>query len=176
MTAGRKTIGTKKEWCTPPKYVELITKMLGTIDLDPCSNSFSIIEAKTKYSLPLDGLKQEWNYDKIYVNPPYGRDPLRKTSIKDWILKINETHEKYGSEILCLIPVATNTSHYKEIIFKKSNGICFLEDTRLKFMIEGEISKKGSPMACAMIYWGNNYDLFQKIFEEFGSCFKIKKI
>jgi hypothetical protein len=174
MTAGRKNIDNKKDWNTPPKYIKLIKKMLGEIELDPCSNKYSIVNAKTEFILPKDGLLEDWNYKTIYVNPPYGRDTERGTSIKSWIYKMNETYKKYNNEIICLIPVATNTSHYKDIIFKEGIGICFLNDTRLKFMINGELSKKGAPMSCAIIYWGKNYEKFEKIFSNYGKCFSIQ--
>ena len=173
MSAGRKKISNKKDWNTPPKYIEKVKNVLGEIELDPCSNDLSMVGAKTEFILPIDGLSMEWDYVTIFVNPPYGRDMERGTTIKNWITKINNTHIKYGSEILCLIPVATNTTHYKDIIFKDSTGLCFLEDSRLKFMIDGELSKKGAPMSCAMIYWGNNYNKFENIFKDTGMCFKI---
>ena len=176
MTAGRiNSSNNKKDWNTPPKYVDRIKEMLGKIELDPCSNDLSIVGAETEFILPTDGLSMEWNYKTIYVNPPYGRGGLNKTTIKDWVTKSNETFKKYHNEILMLIPVATNTSHYKEVIFKESTGLCFLEDTRLKFMINGEVSKKGSPMSCAIIYWGKDYDKFEEVFSKNGKCFRVKK-
>ncbi|MEI8296191.1 MAG: hypothetical protein WCG04_06690 [Alphaproteobacteria bacterium] len=39
----------------------------------------------------------------------------------DWIEKAKETNESSGSNILMLIPCATNTSHYQKIIFKLKN-------------------------------------------------------
>lgn len=175
MTAGRiNSPDNKKDWNTPPKYVDKVKELLGTIELDPCSNELSIVKAKKEFILPVNGLKEKWDFKTIYVNPPYGRDKENKTTIKDWVKKCDETYKNYNSEILMLIPVATNTSHYKEIIFKDSTGICFLEDTRLKFMVNGELSKKGAPMSCAMIYWGNHYDRFEKIFSNSGKCFNIK--
>ena len=173
MSAGRKAVSNKKDWNTPPKYINVITKFLGEIELDPCSNELSLINSKEKIILPKDGLKETWNYKTIYVNPPYGRDIERKTSIKDWVIKADESHKNFNSEIIMLIPVATNTSHYKDIIFKTSDGICFLSDTRLKFMIDGKLSKKGAPMSCAIIYWGRNYEKFEKEFSLYGKCFKI---
>lgn len=169
MTAGRTNTNQKsKDWCTPPKYVEAISLFFrNQIELDPCSNQFSIVPAKTKFSLPIDGLSKEWNYKTIFVNPPYGNDKEKKTSIKDWICKCYKSHKEYGSEILALIPVATNTRHWKEYIFGKAS-ICFLFDTRLKFMIDGSIDNKGAPMACAMVYWGNDLNKFSEIFSAYG--------
>ena len=74
---------------------------------------------------------------------------------------------------MALIPVSTNTKHWKENIFKRANGICFLEDTRLKFLNKGIEEKKGAPISCTMIYWGNNYNKFKEVFSKYGKCFKI---
>ena len=168
MTAGRKSIQNKQDWNTPIKYANAIHKFFNfQLEFDPCSNLESIIESKYKCILPVDGLKEKWNFKTIYINPPYGRDIERKTTIKNWIKKAYESHQKYLSEILMLIPVATNTSHWKEYIFGKSS-ICFLFDTRLVFRINGKEKNKGSPMACAIIYFGNDFQRFKNIFSEFG--------
>ena len=68
MTAGRKVNTLSQSWCTPPKYVDVIKRFWGgRIDLDPCSNPFSIVHADTEFMLPeKDGLEQEWNdYKRI---------------------------------------------------------------------------------------------------------------
>lgn len=103
MSAGRKHISNKKDWNTPPKYIKLIKKMFGVIDLDPCSNEHSMVEADTKYILPTNGLIESWNYKQIFVNPPYGRNS-DGTTIYDWINKGVDS-AKLGNEILYLIPV-----------------------------------------------------------------------
>jgi hypothetical protein len=82
----------------------------GEIDLDPCSNQYSIVKAKMEYSLPRhDGLKESWHYKRIYVNPPYGLDRKRGTGIKNWLYRCALAHISYGAEVLALVPVATNT-------------------------------------------------------------------
>ena len=177
MTISRKNVSDNKDWCTPPKYIELVNRYFdNNIDLDPCSNIFSMIDAKNKYMLPIDGLNESWNYKNIYVNPPYGRYK-GGTTIYDWLEKGLESHLKYNSKLLYLIPVATNTKHYKELIFKNAMGICFLADTRLRFYNNGEEYKKGSPMACAMILYGDcdDYVKFEELFKSVGFCIKIKK-
>lgn len=142
--------------------------MFDKVEFDPCSNKDSIVNAGIEIILPDDGLKRKWSYKTIFVNPPFGRDFERKTTIKDWILKCYEANEKYDAEVLLLIPVATNTSHWKEFIFGKASAICFLYDTRLKFRINGNEDNKGCPMACAMIYYGENIEKFYKIFSSVG--------
>lgn len=165
--AGMSIYSKSTDWNTPTKYIKLIYEMFHKIELDPCSNKDSIVNAEKEITLPNDGLKEKWNYKTIFVNPPFGRDFERKTTIKDWIAKCYKTHKEYGSEILLLIPVATNTSHWKEYIFDKASAICFLYDTRLKFRIHGSENNKGCPTACAMVYYGENiskfYDTFKKV-------------
>jgi hypothetical protein len=69
--------------------------------------------------------------------------------------------------------VATNTSHWKEYIFGKAVAICFLADTRLKFRINGSEDNKGCPVACCMVYWGNDYERFKDIFSKYGYVVKV---
>lgn len=178
MTAGRKSVSNKKDWQTPPKYVNAVKLFFeGVINLDPCSNQYSIVNAQIEYRLPeKDGLIETWNFKNIYVNPPYGRDSERGTRILEWIRRCDETHQKYNSEILALIPVATNTVHWKRHIFGKAFGVCFLQDTRLRFLIDGKDNGHGAPMACAMVYWGKDFKKFYKHFEKFGAVVMTKNV
>lgn len=134
-----------------------------------------IVHAKVEIRLPDDGLEKEWNYAKIYVNPPYGSDRERKTTIKTWLAKCAYTYRHCETEIIALIPVATNTSHWKKYIWRCASAICFLYDTRLKFLIDGK-ENKGAPMACTMIYWGKDIDKFQEVFSEFGAVVDIRNL
>ena len=98
MSAGRKVITDNKDWGTPSKYVEAVNAFFdGQIDLDPCSNDWSIVNAQVEYRLPnQDGLKENWNYKKIFVNPPYGKDQKRGTGIKSWIYRCEMAHKTHA--------------------------------------------------------------------------------
>jgi hypothetical protein len=174
MSAGRKAVSKKKDWNTPPKYTDVVKDFFGIVELDPCSNDNSTVDAITEYRLPTDGLKESWDYKTIYVNPPYGRDTERKTSIYNWLSKGVDAHLNHNSEIIYLIPVATNTRHFKDLIFKNACGISFLKDTRLKFWTDGQEDKKGAPMACCIVYFGVDFGKFKEYFDEYGKCFEIK--
>ncbi len=173
MSAGRKINSTKKDWQTPPKYIEAILKVWDFIYLDPCSNETSLVPALEKFTLPKDGLNEEWDARTTYINPPYGRDSERGTSIYDWVKKGVETYKKYNNELIYLIPSAPNTRHFKQFIFKEFVALCFLEDTRLKFYNNGIEDKKGAPMACCMCYLGRPYKKFKDVFDEYGKVFLI---
>jgi hypothetical protein len=178
MTAGRKVFTENKDWCTPPKYVDAIREFFnGEIALDPCSNRYSIVNASTEYSLPKhDGLRESWNSPTIYVNPPYGLDRKHGTSIKHWLRRCEEANRLHGSEVIALVPVATNTGHWKKYVYGKAVAICFLYDTRLRFLVNGKDGGKGAPMSCALIYWGNNYQHFFESFLKFGAVVNIENL
>jgi len=178
MTAGRTVHSQSVDWCTPRKYVDAVKRVFGgRISLDPCANQWSIVGAETEYSLPeRDGLAESWNFPTIYVNPPYGADKLRRTTIKHWLYRCAHAHKHYGSEVLALVPVATNTSHWKEYVWGRATAVCFLYDTRLRFLVEGQDEGKGAPMACAMIYWNRNIDVFGDVFDEYGAVVDLQPL
>jgi len=178
MTAGRKSVSKKKDWQTPQKYVDAVKEVFGgIIHLDPCSSEHSIVGAKVEYMLPdRDGLSEFWNYPTIYVNPPYGNDTERGTRIIDWLRKCEEANRVFESEIIALIPVATNTAHWKEYVYGKATAICFLYDTRLKFLVDGKDEGKGAPMSCAVIYWGKNFKRFFDVFIKYGAVMNIDNL
>lgn len=171
MTAGRESTSRTKDWCTPPEYVAAVRRAFcGTIHLDPCSNEHSVVRAEIEISPPADGLAVPWAYPTVYVNPPYGRDPARGTTIRDWLRKCSEASAG-GAEVLALIPVATNTRHWRESVFTAA-AICFLKVPRLRFMLGGSAANRGAPMACAMVYWGDGFDRFRDVFRPFGAVLR----
>ena len=178
MSAGRKIRTQSQHWGTPEKYVRAVKEFFGgSIGLDPCSNEFSIVGAAVEYRLPeQDGLKESWNAPTIFVNPPYGLDHERGTAIRHWLQRCHLAHEQYGSEVLALVPVATNTGHWKKHVFGVATGVCFLYDTRLRFLVDGADGGKGAPMSCAMIYWGRNYRSFFEVFRQFGAVLTLGEL
>lgn len=62
----------RDSWCTPA----WLTAVLPPVDLDPCSNARSTVQAARTYDLARgeDGLALPW-VGSVFVNPPYG-NPL----------------------------------------------------------------------------------------------------
>lgn len=170
MTAGRKPITKNKEWFTPSSFTQHVYTVMGKISLDPCAAIGSSVEAVTKFVLPTDGLAEKWEgHETIFVNPPYGRDKARGTSIKNWLRKCHNA-ALGGAEVIALIPVAPNTSHWKEYVFPSCDVICFLKEPRFKFEGAGA---KGAPMAVCAVYWGGQKDKFTEVFEALGWCVEV---
>lgn len=178
MSAGRTTNSKSQSWGTPKKYVDAIKKFFGgTISLDPCSNEYSIVKATVEYILPVkNGLDNTWNFPTIYVNPPYGSNKISKTSIKDWLKRCYLASINYKSEVIALVPVATNTGHWKNYVYTKATAVCFLYDTRLKFLEDGKDVGKGAPMSCCLIYWGKRYDDFYNQFLIYGAVVDLRHL
>lgn len=178
MSAGRQSVTENKDWCTPHKYVNAVKRVFnGKIDLDPCSSECSVVGAETEFLLPkTDGLSMDWDYSTVYVNPPYGNDKERGTTIKDWFRKIAISHKTYNCEIIALVPVATNTSHWKKYVYPVASAVCFLYDTRLKFLIGGSEDNKGAPMSCAAVYYGDNVKKFLDVFASFGAALPLADV
>jgi hypothetical protein len=172
MTAGRSNaVARSRHWCTPRKYVDAIRTVFGgAIDLDPCSNPHALVGARVEYRLPhTDGLAASWDFRRIYVNPPYGADRQRGTRIADWLARCLAAHREHQAEVLALVPVAVNTRHWKDSVWGQAAAVCFLADTRLKFVIAGIDDTKGAPMACSIIYWGRKGRLFERVFSAHGA-------
>ena len=177
MTAGRQAVTTTKDWCTPACYLESVRIVFGgSISLDPCSNQHSIVNAEVEYQLPThDGLREPWDFPTIFVNPPYGSDSSRGTRISHWFKRIADAAAK-GAGVIALVPVATNTGHWKRYVYPKAQAICFLYEPRVKFIIAGQPDTKGAPMSCCVIYYGHNPQLFAQEFSRHGAVVHLDTI
>jgi hypothetical protein len=121
-------------------------------------------------------LRESWEFATIYVNPPYGADRQRGSTIKDWLKRCAAAHRAHGAEVLALVPVATNTAHWKHYVWGAATGVAFLYDTRLRFLVDGKDGGKGAPMSCAMVYWGKDYQRFADVFLRFGAVVDLRSL
>ena len=126
-------------WLTPLEVV----KALGQFDLDPCGAPNHKL-AKHTYLLENqdDGLTNEW-FGRVWLNPPYGR------AMRQWVEKLVE----HGTGT-ALIPVATGTKLWQEVVFKEASAIHFYRH-RIKFLRrDGKEDDMVSPQASALVAIG----------------------
>lgn len=57
---------------TPEYVLEPVRRLLGGIELDPCTEPDNPVGAERFYCLPIDGCLEPWDAATIYCNPPYG--------------------------------------------------------------------------------------------------------
>ena len=109
-------------WETPQDFFDEINKEFN-FTLDHCC-SIETAKCDKFYTEKEDGLKQSWDNEIVFMNPPYGRE------IKHWIKKATEI--KNGT-VVCLIPSRTDTRYFHDFLYKKDNVELRFLKGRLKF-------------------------------------------
>ena len=126
----------KDLWATP-QYVFDELNAEFRFNLDPCALPEN---AKcTKFFTPeIDGLQQNWEAHRVFMNPPYGRE------IGKWV----EKAATCGADIVVgLLPARTDTRWFHEYILNKAE-IRFIKG-RLKF---GDATN-AAPFPSMIIVW-----------------------
>lgn len=111
------------EWATPIKFFKELNKEF-EFTLDPCATKENA-KCKKYYTKEDNGLTKDWNGERVFCNPPYGRE------IQYWVKKCYEENKSNNTFIVMLIPARTDTSYFHDYIYHKQE-IRFIRG-RLKF-------------------------------------------
>ena len=146
------------EWYSPTQVVELVLRVLGVIDLDPCADPGRAIPAAMHYTKADDGLAREW-HGRTFMNPPYGR------VIGVWMSKLAaEFASGRVTEAIVLVPARTDTRWWRDF---PARSVCFV-DGRLKFSgAEGS-----APFPSALLYLGARPEVFEAVFSTVGRIYR----
>lgn len=111
-------------WATPQEFFDTLDKEFH-FTLDPCALPSN---AKCEHFFTPDdnGLKQDWEGEIVFCNPPYGR------AIYDWVRKCSIEAAKPNTTVVALIPARTDTRYFHDYIYHKAKEIRFIKG-RLKF-------------------------------------------
>lgn len=126
MKTSHEVVDGSAEWYTPPD----ITRALGPFSLDPCAAPLGCLShAPNNIRLPEDGLVVDWGVNRVWMNPPYGRETGA------WLKKLS----LHGDGI-ALVFARTDTQAFFDHVWGKASGIFFMRG-RLNFlhMVGGEI-------------------------------------
>lgn len=113
----------RQDWATPLEFFKKLDKEFH-FTLDPCANKHNA-KCNKYYTKKNDGLKQNWAGERVFVNPPFGRELPR------WIFKSYVESLKPNTLVVMLIPARTDTLAFHEYIYHKAE-IRFIKG-RLKF-------------------------------------------
>jgi len=140
-----------EHWATPPEIAEAAHAILGGIDLDPCHNQQSILEALHTRTKVQDGLAVPWSSPefarapgrrvRVYVNPPYGRH------LGDWFAHAVEAAQE-GAEVLLLVPARTDVDWWHRWV-AHADAVCFWQG-RITFLG----APAPAPFPSALIFYG----------------------
>jgi site-specific DNA-methyltransferase (adenine-specific) len=124
------------QWATPQAFFDVLNAEFD-FDLDPCADEYNA-KCVNFFTKEQDGLKQSWDNQKVFCNPPYGRE------VGKWVKKASEAK---GGIVVLLIPARTDTRYFHEYIYNKAE-VRFLKG-RLKF---GD-SKNSAPFPSMVVIY-----------------------
>jgi hypothetical protein len=149
------------EHYTPEHILSLVSDVMGTIDLDPCSNSKEEpnVPAIEHYTIDDDGLSLTWK-GSVFMNPPYGRE------IGGWIEKLCAEYESGNvTEAIALVPARVDTAWWNKLTATERTYavVCFVRG-RLTFIN----NEDPAPFPSALVYLGDNRCKFYAEFSTIG--------
>jgi len=144
--------GKTAEWGTPQAVFDKLDAEFH-FTLDPCAASWNA-KCKKFFTKEQDGLKQDWSYDNVFMNPPYGRE------IAKWVKKARD-EAKQGALVVCLLPANVDTAWFHDYIYDQAE-IRFPRG-RINFVAEDGKQHAGSNHASMFVIFkpeGFNDDRF----------------
>jgi phage N-6-adenine-methyltransferase len=89
-------------WATPHQWFEYLDLEFG-FTLDPCCTHETAKCAK-HYTPSENGLVQSWQDERVFMNPPYGKELGR------WIKKAYVEARDNGALVVCFVPARVDTN------------------------------------------------------------------
>jgi len=111
------------EWATPQDFFDA-QNAIHNFTLDPCCTHENA-KCKKHYTQAENGLAQDWSGDRVWMNPPYGRE------IGIWMRKAYEESQR-GALVVCLVPSRTDTAWWHDYAAKGT--VAFIRGG-LKFLV-----------------------------------------
>ena len=130
----------RNDWETPQDLFDMLNAEFN-FTLDPCANAENA-KCQKYFTQEQDGLRQDWQGETVFCNPPYGRE------IKKWISKAYQESLKPDTLVVMLLPSRTDTTWFHDYILPYGK-INFIKG-RLKF---GN-SKNSAPFPSMIVVFG----------------------
>lgn len=119
----------KNFWETPQKlFDELDAEFHFTLDAAASDENHKCARYFTQND---DGLRQNWEGETVFCNPPYGN---KETGL--WTEKCYREGQKLGTTVVLLIPARTDRASFHDYVLGNAE-IRFLRG-RLKFELDGK--------------------------------------
>ena len=89
-------------WATPQQWFDYLNLEFG-FTLDPCCWP-ETAKCKRYYTPDTDGLAQSWQDERVFMNPPYGKE------LGKWMKKAYEEARDNGALVVCFVPARVDTN------------------------------------------------------------------
>lgn len=138
----------RMDWETPQDLFDKLNSEF-FFTLDPCASDLNH-KCEKYYTEEQDGLQQDWSGEKVFCNPPYGRNVTKW--VRKWVRKCyDETHTGDCKLAVMLLNARTDTKWFHDYIYNhKADEIRFLKG-RLKFG-GGNVNAPFPSMV--VVFWG----------------------
>lgn len=120
--------GDGREWATPPElYAALDAEFAFT--LDPCATAANA-KCPRYYTERENGLTQSWAGERVFMNPPYGRE------VYAWTRKARAEAEG-GALVAGLLPASTDLAWWHDDVIAPGAEIRYIRG-RVRFLVGGQ--------------------------------------
>jgi phage N-6-adenine-methyltransferase len=121
--------GNGREWATPPEiFAHLHAEFRFTIDVAASPDNAKL---PRYYTEEQNGLEQDWSGERVFMNPPYGRE------IYAWTRKARDS----GALVVGLLPASTDLAWWHEDV-KGRAEVRYLRG-RVRFLTGGPYRASG---------------------------------
>lgn len=100
-------------WATPREWFEYLDLEFG-FTLDPCCVK-ETAKCEKFYTPAEDGLSKPWTDERVFMNPPYGRE------IPNWMRKAYLEARDNGALVVCFVPARVDTDWWHSYAAKASD-------------------------------------------------------
>ena len=141
---------------TPSWLIDLVSEVLGEIDVDPAADPNKRVPAKNHFTLEDDGLSQPWS-GSVYLNPPYsGR------SIAPWVKHFCVYfHSGAITEGLLLLPLTSIGNVSSRLLMQNTaSAFCVLERSVIFLDDTYADMRSACPFPLALVYAGPHTNNF----------------
>lgn len=121
------------QWATPQDFFDKLNEEFH-FTLDPCADEFNH-KCDKYYTKEDDGLKQSWQNERVFCNPPYGRE------IGKWVHKCFIESHRPNTTCVMLLPARTDTKWFHNYIY----DLPFTEIRFIKGRLKFGDSKNSAP-------------------------------
>ncbi len=148
----------RDSWCTPQEIVDALLRLWsGGIDLDPCSNSRSIVPARTRWDVADDGLSKPW-FGTVYVNPGFSRGLPEAFFSRCWAPPCEAI-------VGCCLSDPSVAWFGRHVW--RADAVCF-PNHRVDFIAPPSVAASSFDRPIALPYWGPHSTEFESAFSPLG--------
>jgi phage N-6-adenine-methyltransferase len=134
--------GNGRELETPPELFEALDREFH-FTLDPCATAENA-KCDRYFTEADDGLDQDWSNQRVFMNPPYGRE------IYAWTAKA-KTEASKGALVVGLLPASTDLAWWHDDVVAVGAEVRYIRG-RVRFLTGGAYRASGF-FASVVVVW-----------------------